>query len=172
MLLHLVVLPSKNFQLDRGKLDKELARNEDMCVLSLKSNTIKIWCTNLEIVGQKLYELIGSKVISEHSLKSNDYTKIWCIVTSKQYALYHLIVYLFAKFPQPHSMKIVALSRNQDMSEKSLNQRTNGPVAHLRLFALSKLMVTFLKNETYRYGSRFSLKNLWSLYPTVTWHGI
>ena len=28
-------------------------------------------------------------------------------------------------------------------------------------------MVTFLKNETYKYGSPYSLKNLWSLYPTV-----
>ena len=36
-------------------------------------------------------------------------------------------------------------------------QKTNGPVAHQRLFVLSKLMVTFLKNETYGYGSRYSL---------------
>ena len=27
-------------------------------------------------------------------------------------------------------------------------------------------MVTFLKNETYEYGSWYSLKNLWSLYST------
>ena len=31
------------------------------------------------------------------------------------------------------------------------NQRTNGPVDTLRLFALNELMVTFLKNETYGY---------------------
>ena len=36
------------------------------------------------------------------------------------------------------------------------NQRTNGLVSHLRLFVLSKLMVTVLKNQTY--GSRYSLK--------------
>ena len=39
-----------------------------------------------------------------------------------------------------------------------INQRTNGPVAHLRLFILSKLMVTFLKNETYGYDSWYILK--------------
>ena len=53
-------------------------------------------------------------------------------------------------------------------------------VAHLRLFVLSKFMVTFLKNETYGNGSRYSLKNLClctlqfekslSLYPTETWY--
>ena len=37
---------------------------------------------------------------------------------------------------------------------------TNGPVAHWRLFVLSKLIVAFLKNETYGYGSRYSLKNI------------
>ena len=40
------------------------------------------------------------------------------------------------------------------------NQRTNGHVTHLRLFVLSKLMVTLLKNETYGYGSRYSLKKI------------
>ena len=34
-----------------------------------------------------------------------------------------------------------------------LNKRSNNPVAHLRLFVLSNLMVTFLKNETYGYGN-------------------
>ena len=33
-----------------------------------------------------------------------------------------------------------------------INQRTNGPIAHLRLSVLSKLTVTLLKNETYGYG--------------------
>ena len=42
------------------------------------------------------------------------------------------------------------------LRDKLLPKHTeaNGPVAHLRLFILSKLMVTFLKNETYGYGSR------------------
>ena len=34
----------------------------------------------------------------------------------------------------------------------------------------SEQMVTFLKNETYGYSSLYSLKNLWRLYPTVTWY--
>ena len=33
-------------------------------------------------------------------------------------------------------------------------------------------MVTFLKKETYEYGSWYSLKNLGGLYPAVTWYGI
>ena len=33
-------------------------------------------------------------------------------------------------------------------------------------------MVTFLKTETYWYGSRHSLKSLWSPYLIVTWYGI
>ena len=42
-------------------------------------------------------------------------------------------------------------------------RRTNGPVAHLRLFVLSKFIVTILKTKIYGYGSRHSLKSLWSL---------
>ena len=52
------------------------------------------------------------------------------------------------------------------------NMRTNGPAAHLRLFVLSKFMVTILKTETYGYGSWHSLKSLESQYPIVTWYGI
>ena len=37
-------------------------------------------------------------------------------------------------------------------------QKTNGSVAYFRLFVLSKLTVTFLKNETYGYGSQYNLK--------------
>ena len=37
-------------------------------------------------------------------------------------------------------------------------QKTNGSVAHFGLFVLSKLTVTFLKNETYGYGSQYNLK--------------
>ena len=32
-------------------------------------------------------------------------------------------------------------------------------------------MITFLKNETYGYDSRYSLKILWSQYTTLTWYG-
>ena len=31
-------------------------------------------------------------------------------------------------------------------------QRTSGPVAHLRLFVLSKCMITIFKTETYGHG--------------------
>ena len=44
------------------------------------------------------------------------------------------------------------------LAKHILNQRINGPVAHLRLFILSKFMVTILNNKTYGYGSRYSLK--------------
>ena len=37
-------------------------------------------------------------------------------------------------------------------------KRTSGPVAHLRLFGLSKLMLTFLNNETYGYSRQYNLK--------------
>ena len=41
----------------------------------------------------QLYEeFAGNEVLPEQSLKSNVSIKIWCTVTSKQYALYHLIV--------------------------------------------------------------------------------
>ena len=38
-------------------------------------------------------------------------------------------------------------------------ERTNGLVAQMRLFVLGKLNVTFLKNEIYGYGHRYSLNN-------------
>ena len=40
---------------------------------------------------------------------------------------------------------------------RSINQRTNSHVAHLRLFVLSKFMVTMFKTEAYGYGCRHSL---------------
>ena len=46
------------------------------------------------------------------------------------------------------------------------DKRINGPLVHLRIFVLHKLIVTILKNEKYGYGSGTSLKNLWSLYHT------
>ena len=49
-------------------------------------------------------------------------------------------------------------SQTQTIVLACTNQATNGPIAHLRLFVLSKLMVTVLKIETYWYGSRYSLK--------------
>ena len=52
------------------------------------------------------------------------------------------------------------------------SQRTNGPVAYLKLFVLSKMMVITLKTEIYGYGSQQFKKNLWSLYHMVTWYGI
>ena len=42
--------------------------------------------------------------------------------------------------------------------DETVNQRTNIPEAHLRLFFLSMFMVTILKTKTYGYGSRHSLK--------------
>ena len=53
----------------------------------------------------------GLTVIAEQSLKSNNSIKIWCTVTSKQYVLYNLIVYLSIKF-QPHLMKTVGSGRS------------------------------------------------------------
>ena len=44
--------------------------------------------------------------------------------------------------------RILKGSRQWLLRQECLNQRTNGPVAHLRLFVLSKFMVTILKTET------------------------
>ena len=55
---------------------------------------------------------------------------------------------------------------------QTLHQTIQWSCSSSETIVLSKLMVTFLKNETYGYGSQYSLKNLWSVYPTVTWYGI
>ena len=50
-----------------------------------------------------------TKVKSEKLLKkANNSIKIWCTVTSKQYALYHLVVKLSSKF-QRYRMKTVGV---------------------------------------------------------------
>ena len=63
----------------------------------------------------------------------------------------HLILF-FGFGPSFHlclvSRKSDIVSLDTGISIKLGNQRTNGPVALLRPFVLSKFMVTFLKNET------------------------
>ena len=97
---------------------------------------------------------------------------IWLTVAGQKSKTVPCKMHVFRQFAISFELLYNGVCIMQHQGFTYTNQRTNGPVAHLRLFDLSKLMVTFLKNGTYTYGSQYSLKNLISLYPTITWYGI
>ena len=107
-------------------------------------------------------------------IREIDNYKLWQLSTTDNYQLHRsgkdafsqkiLIFFSFLNKKLLVLKRTISPRQTQKIHSKN-TQRTNGHIAHLRLFVLSKFMVMILKTETYGYDR-------WSYIPNINGLGL
>ena len=140
-----------------GLFGRQLTWNVKTCFLwKIKKKKKKSKLSPAAVMISTLKVNIGVSVYMRQVWENKMHTKI-------------LTKYVCACIWQMVKTAILYTIYKSTLKKTILNQRINGHVNNLKLYVLNKLMVTFLKTETYGYGSLVQFEKP---LVSVTWYGI